>query len=47
MRDGLAGSAKLLRYKKGTISRSAMLPPGPPGKLQNQEHKSAMVIAAA
>lgn len=36
--DGLDGSAKLLLYRKGTISRSVMLPPGPPGTLQKNGH---------
>lgn len=39
-KDGLSGSAKLLLYRKGTISRSAILPPGPPGKLQNKGESS-------
>lgn len=33
---GLSGSAKLLLYRKATTSRSAILPPGPPGNLQNK-----------
>ena len=34
MSDGLDWSAKLLLYRKGTMSRSVMLPPGHPGTLQ-------------
>ena len=45
--DGLSGSAKLLLYIKGTVSRSAMLPPGPPGKLQNQGQTSQKLLFVA